>query len=107
MQLMNLNKETMFGFGKKTKKYEDINAEEFKALRDKEGAVVLDVRSPAEVSEGVATSVAAEALGRSDLGVVAPGKAADLLAVRGNPLQDIRDITNTRLVVARGQVIQA
>ena len=43
----------MFGFGKKTKKYEDINAVEFKALREKEDAVVLDVRSPAEVREGV------------------------------------------------------
>jgi imidazolonepropionase-like amidohydrolase len=52
-----------------------------------------------------ATSVAAEALGRSDLGVLAPGKAADLLAVHGNPLHDIRDIQNTRLVIARGQVI--
>ena len=52
-----------------------------------------------------ATSVAAEALGRDDLGVLAPGKAADLLAVHGNPLQDIRDIKNTRLVIARGQVI--
>ena len=52
-----------------------------------------------------ATSVAAEALGRDDLGVVAPGKAADLLAVHGNPLQEMRDIKNTRLVIARGQVI--
>lgn len=52
-----------------------------------------------------ATSVAAEALGRSDLGVLAPGKAADLLAVHGNPLHDIRDIRNIRLVIARGQVI--
>jgi len=46
----------MFGFGKKTKNYEDINAVEFKALRDKEDVVVLDVRSPAEVSEGVIPS---------------------------------------------------
>jgi imidazolonepropionase-like amidohydrolase len=54
-----------------------------------------------------ATSVAAEALGRSDLGVISPGKAADLLGVHGNPLQDIRDIKNTQLVIARGQVIRA
>ncbi len=33
-----------------------------------------------------ATSIAAEALGRSDLGTLAPGRAADLLAVDGNPL---------------------
>ncbi len=52
-----------------------------------------------------ATSVAAEALGRDDLGTLAPGKAADLLAVHGNPLRDIRALTQPRLVVARGQVV--
>src|SRR2546425_5655669 len=52
-----------------------------------------------------ATSVAAEALGRSDLGVIAPGKAADLLAVQGNPLQDIRALTTPVLVVSRGRVV--
>jgi imidazolonepropionase-like amidohydrolase len=53
-----------------------------------------------------ATSVAAEALGRSDLGVIAPGKAADLLAVYGNPLQDIRALTQPALVVARGRMVR-
>jgi imidazolonepropionase-like amidohydrolase len=52
-----------------------------------------------------ATSVAAEALGRDDLGVIAPGKAADLLAVQGNPLQDMRALTRPTLVVSRGRVI--
>jgi imidazolonepropionase-like amidohydrolase len=52
-----------------------------------------------------ATSVAAEALGRSDLGVIAPQKAADLLAVQGNPLQDIRALNAPLLVVARGRVV--
>jgi imidazolonepropionase-like amidohydrolase len=52
-----------------------------------------------------ATSIAAEALGRDDLGVIARGKAADLLAVQGNPLQDIRALTQPRLVVARGRVV--
>jgi imidazolonepropionase-like amidohydrolase len=51
------------------------------------------------------TSVAAEALGREDLGVLAPGKAADLLAVQGNPLQDIRALVNPRLVMARGCMV--
>jgi imidazolonepropionase-like amidohydrolase len=53
-----------------------------------------------------ATSVAAEALGREDLGVLAPGKAADLLAVQGNPLQDMRALLNPRLVVLRGRVVR-
>jgi imidazolonepropionase-like amidohydrolase len=52
-----------------------------------------------------ATSIAAEALGRSDLGVIAPGKAADLLAVQGNPLQDIRALNTPVLVVSRGRIV--
>jgi imidazolonepropionase-like amidohydrolase len=52
-----------------------------------------------------ATSVAAEALGRDDLGVIASGKVADLLAVQGNPLQDMRALTRPTLVVARGRVV--
>ncbi len=60
--------------------------------------------SPAYVIR-TATSVAAEALGRPDIGVLAPGKAADLLAVHGNPLQDIRALLNTQLVISRGQVV--
>jgi imidazolonepropionase-like amidohydrolase len=52
-----------------------------------------------------ATSVAAAALGRPDLGVIAPGKAADVLAVQGNPLHDIRTLTTPRLVMARGRVV--
>jgi imidazolonepropionase-like amidohydrolase len=52
-----------------------------------------------------ATSVAAEALGRDDLGVIVPGKAADLLAVQGNPLQDIRALNTPRLVVSRGRIV--
>ena len=52
-----------------------------------------------------ATSVAAEALGRDDLGVIAPGKAADLLAVQGNPLQDMQALTRPTLVVSRGRVV--
>src|SRR4029079_5192755 len=35
------------------------------------------------------TSVAAELLGRSDLGVLAPGKLADIVAMPGNPITDI------------------
>jgi imidazolonepropionase-like amidohydrolase len=51
-----------------------------------------------------ATSVAAEALGRSELGVVAPGKAADLLVVHGNPLADISAVERPAMVVARGNI---
>lgn len=52
-----------------------------------------------------ATSVAAEALGRPELGTLGPGKAADLLAVEGHPLQDIRALANPRLVISRGRLV--
>lgn len=60
--------------------------------------------APVEVLRS-ATGEAAVALGRDDVGVVQSGKAADLLAVDGNPLEDIRAITHPRLVVARGRVV--
>ena len=52
-----------------------------------------------------ATSVAAEALGVTHLGAVAPGKTADLLAVKGNPLENIRCLENTHLVISRGNIV--
>jgi imidazolonepropionase-like amidohydrolase len=37
-----------------------------------------------------ATSVAARALGRDDLGLLAPGKLADLVVWDGSPYEDVR-----------------
>jgi imidazolonepropionase-like amidohydrolase len=75
---------------------------------DYPGDLVLSVEgtdlSPVYILQS-ATSVAAEALGRPDLGVLASGKAADILAVQGNPLQNIRALLHPRLVVARGRLI--
>jgi imidazolonepropionase-like amidohydrolase len=80
----------------------------FNEFSDYAGDLILAVEgtdlSPHYVIKS-ATSVAAEALGRSDLGVVAPGKVADLLAVRGNPLQDIRALCAPQMVMARGCVV--
>jgi imidazolonepropionase-like amidohydrolase len=53
------------------------------------------------------TSVPAELLRRSDLGTLAPGKLADVVAVRGDPLADIgslADPAHIRLVVKDGRV---
>ena len=52
-----------------------------------------------------ATSAAAQCLGRDDIGRIAPGMCADLLGVRGNPLEAIADLLQTELVVARGRPI--
>lgn len=49
-----------------------------------------------------ATSVAADALGLADVGVVESGAIADLLIVDGDPLEDIGALRAVRGVVARG-----
>src|SRR5919202_564839 len=80
----------------------------FNEFTDYPGDLVLTAEggdlSPVYVLKS-ATSIAAEALGRSDLGAVAPGKAADLLAVRGNPLQDTRALNVPMLVISRGRIV--
>ena len=50
-----------------------------------------------------ATSTAAQALGREDIGVIAPRKIADLLVVNGDPTSNIGDIERTAMVFARGE----
>jgi imidazolonepropionase-like amidohydrolase len=51
-----------------------------------------------------ATSNAAKAAALTDTGVLAVGKRADLLAVAGNPLENIQDLTRTCFVAAKGKV---
>jgi imidazolonepropionase-like amidohydrolase len=53
-----------------------------------------------------ATLYAAEALGVSDRGSVAPGKLADLIAVPGNPLEDERVLENVVFVMKGGVVVK-
>jgi imidazolonepropionase-like amidohydrolase len=61
--------------------------------------------SPLEVIRA-ATSVAAEALGlAAETGRVAPGLAADLVAVAGNPAERIQALGDVRLVLARGRTV--
>ena len=53
-----------------------------------------------------ATIWAAEAVGVSkDLGSVEPGKLADLVIVRGDPLANIRDALNVEQVIRNGEVL--
>jgi len=48
------------------------------------------------------TSLAAELLGQRDLGVVAPGASADLVAVAGDPLKDVTELSRVRFVMKGG-----
>ena len=55
-----------------------------------------------------ATSVAAELLGVSDrLGTLQAGKLADIVAMPGNPLQDVRATERVTLVMKEGRVAKA
>ena len=51
-----------------------------------------------------ATSECARRLGLDDRGILAAGKRADLLAVAGNPLDRVSDLTQTRFVMVAGRV---
>ena len=54
-----------------------------------------------------ATVNAADLLGLSnDIGTIEPGKSADIIAVAGDPLADVRVLKQVPFVMARGQVIK-
>jgi hypothetical protein len=56
----------------------------------------------------IATLRAAQVMGRADeLGLIAPGKLADLVLVDGDPAADIHDIRNVVLTVVGGRVYRA
>jgi imidazolonepropionase-like amidohydrolase len=51
-----------------------------------------------------ATRVAAEACDMSDrIGTLEPGKQADLISVKGNPLEDIGVIEDTNIIMRGGK----
>jgi imidazolonepropionase-like amidohydrolase len=74
------------------------NAEEVIYRVEKAGQKPMDaIRS--------VTSVAALSLGlSSEIGAIAPGMTADLIAVSGNPLEDIRALERVRFVMKDGKV---
>ena len=54
-----------------------------------------------------ATTVAARALGlEAEIGRLAPGYAADLIAVADNPLEDIRTMEDVLFVMRSGRVVK-
>ena len=53
-----------------------------------------------------ATRVAAEALGAGDdLGTIEPGKIADLVLLRADPSEDIKNLRQTEMVVVNGRLL--
>lgn len=74
------------------------NAQEFVALRQAGVPALEQLR--------MATTNAAQALGLADsLGRIAPGLAADIVAVDGDPLSDVTAFQRVRFVMSRGRVI--
>jgi imidazolonepropionase-like amidohydrolase len=76
------------------------NGEEFALLV---GTVGM---TPAEAIAS-ATTVAAQVLGRDDIGTIVPGKAADIIAVAGSPLEDVKRLEKVAFVMHRGVVASA
>jgi imidazolonepropionase-like amidohydrolase len=54
-----------------------------------------------------ATLNAAQALGREDVGVVEAGRFADLVAVQGDPTQDVSLLENVGFVMKGGEVVRS
>lgn len=74
-------------------------AEEF-VLLNEAGLTPADALKTATVN-------AARALGReSEIGSIAPGKAADIIAVAHDPLRDLREMSRITFVMKGGQVIR-
>ena len=54
-----------------------------------------------------ATANAAELLGWSDkMGIIEPGKWADLVAVSGDPLKDITELQRVKFVMKSGSIVR-
>lgn len=76
------------------------NAQEF-ALLVKAGLTPMEAIQSATVS-------AAELIGASDdIGTVAPGRYADLVATTGDPLRDITELERVRFVMKGGKVVKS
>jgi imidazolonepropionase-like amidohydrolase len=76
-----------------------LNAHEF--------AVMVSLGMTPLAAIQAATVNAADLLGWSDrIGTLDPGKFADLIAVEGDPLQDVRTLEHVRFVMKGGQVLK-
>ena len=53
-----------------------------------------------------ATASAAEALGRNDVGAIQPGRYGDIIAVRGDPLQNVAVLEHVDAVIKGGKLVK-
>jgi imidazolonepropionase-like amidohydrolase len=53
-----------------------------------------------------ATASAAEALGRSDVGSLEPGRYGDIIAVKGDPTRDVTVLEHVDAVIKGGQLVR-
>ncbi|GGB25354.1 Xaa-Pro dipeptidase [Sphingomonas metalli] len=89
-----------FGTDSGVSKHGD-NAQEFALLVERIGMTPMQAIRTATVA-------AADLLGQSDrLGTIVPGKAADIIAVSGSPLDDVRRLEKVEFVMHRGLVAKA
>jgi imidazolonepropionase-like amidohydrolase len=88
------------GFGTDAGVYRHgMNAREFAALVERGMSPIEAIRA--------ATLYAADLLGVDDRGVIAPGRLADLIAVDGDPLQNVRVLEDVKFVMKGGVVYKA
>lgn len=75
------------------------NADEFELM--------VKYGMPAAEAIRAATVNAADLLGlSSEIGTIEPGKSADIIAVVGDPLQDVKLLKSVDFVMARGEIIK-
>jgi imidazolonepropionase-like amidohydrolase len=73
----------------------------------KEFKYLVDYGMTPAQSLRAATSVAAKLLGWQDrIGTIEEGKYADVVAVKGNPLEDVTELTRVKFVMKGGEVIR-
>lgn len=64
--------------------------------------VLVDLGVPTHGALSAATGTAAAIVGEADIGVISPGRRADLVVVNGNPLVDIRSVAKVVSVIKGG-----
>jgi len=65
---------------------------------------MVEAGIPAAYSLQAATIHAATVLGVDDMGILEPGKRADIIAVPGDPVEDISVVMDVRFVMKEGKV---